>query len=52
MDEFERLATHEELDKEKDPTMGNLYEEIAEHGRFGEGGGELSKSDWEDAVAR
>ena len=43
MDEFERLPT------EMDPTIADVFEELAKRGKFDETGSELSEDDWADS---
>ena len=50
MDQFEQLATFDELDKEA-AEVGRLRDDAAEQGTFDEHGGELGRADWEDARA-
>ena len=45
MDEFERLPTEAEMD----PTIADVFEELARHGRFDENSSELSEDDWADS---
>lgn len=50
MDDFEKLATFEELDKEPSE-VGRVRADADEQGVFDETGGTLGVQDFEDAVA-
>ena len=53
MDPFEKYATYEELDREPTGQEAAEYtDEVREWGKFGEDGGTLSISDFEDARGR
>lgn len=52
---FERLATFDEIDKERPEGEAALAEDLEatrERGKFGPDGGTLSDADWDEARAR
>ena len=52
MNDFEKYAPFKEWDRDPEPATANLFDDLAEHGRFDEDGGELSDQDWADVIAR
>jgi len=50
MDDFEKLATFDELDREP-AEVGRVRDDADEQGAFDETGGELGRADFEDARA-
>jgi len=52
MDRFERLATFEDLDREEPGRdLADRLAERREYGQYDESGGQLGRSDFEDARA-